>query len=148
MKKSLLLVIAFLAGYVALAQQTRVLLSGYYQVKDALVRGDSKAASAAAAELNGYLNKEVPFEGKKELSAAVEKLSGAKGLEKQREAFALVSTGLWNIVKNADQVEAPVYYQYCPMKKAYWLSKESAIRNPYYGASMLTCGKVEASREN
>ncbi len=139
---------AFLAGYAAFAQQTKVLLSEYYQVKDALVRGDSKAASSAAAALDGALKKEMPFEGKKELSAAVEKLSGAKGLEKQREAFVVVSAGLWTIVKNADRVEAPVYYQYCPMKKAYWLSKEPAIKNPYYGASMLTCGKVEAGRDN
>lgn len=35
-----------------------------------------------------------------------------------------------------------VYYQYCPMKKAYWLSMEKEIKNPYYGSSMLTCGKV------
>jgi hypothetical protein len=44
------------------------------------------------------------------------------------------------------KLETPVYYQFCPMAKggkgANWLSKESAIKNPYYGAQMLTCGKV------
>jgi hypothetical protein len=31
---------------------------------------------------------------------------------------------------------------YCPMKKANWLSSSATIKNPYYGNSMLTCGKV------
>ncbi|MAQ74933.1 MAG: hypothetical protein CL613_01215 [Aquimarina sp.] len=32
------------------------------------------------------------------------------------------------------------------MKKAYWLSKEKDIKNPYYGSSMLTCGKVAETK--
>jgi hypothetical protein len=27
-------------------------------------------------------------------------------------------------------------------KGANWLSKENAVKNPYYGSQMLTCGKV------
>jgi hypothetical protein len=27
-------------------------------------------------------------------------------------------------------------------KGANWLSKENAIKNPYYGSSMLSCGKT------
>jgi hypothetical protein len=42
--------------------------------------------------------------------------------------------------------ETPTYYQFCPMandgKGANWLSKENAVKNPYYGNQMLTCGKV------
>jgi protein SCO1/2 len=33
---------------------------------------------------------------------------------------------------------------YCPMQRAYWLQKGTAIRNPYYGKSMLECGRVTA----
>jgi len=29
------------------------------------------------------------------------------------------------------------------MKDAYWLSNETAIKNPYYGSRMLTCGSVK-----
>ncbi|RYF82932.1 MAG: DUF3347 domain-containing protein, partial [Chitinophagaceae bacterium] len=36
---------------------------------------------------------------------------------------------------------------YCPMKKALWLSNEKAIKNPYYGSAMLTCGKVTETIE-
>jgi len=42
--------------------------------------------------------------------------------------------------------EQPVYYQHCPManggKGANWLSKENAVKNPYYGSQMLSCGKT------
>jgi Cu(I)/Ag(I) efflux system membrane fusion protein len=30
-------------------------------------------------------------------------------------------------------------------KGAYWLSNEKKVRNPYYGASMLSCGQVKAT---
>jgi hypothetical protein len=35
-----------------------------------------------------------------------------------------------------------LYQQYCPMKKAYWLSETPTIKNPYYGKEMPTCGKT------
>jgi len=38
---------------------------------------------------------------------------------------------------------AIVYRTYCPMKKSYWLSEAAAIKNPYYGSEMLTCGEVK-----
>ncbi|MDP4747411.1 MAG: efflux RND transporter periplasmic adaptor subunit, partial [Algoriphagus sp.] len=40
-----------------------------------------------------------------------------------------------------------VYKDYCPMafdnKGGYWLSETEDIRNPYFGASMLSCGEVK-----
>jgi Cu(I)/Ag(I) efflux system membrane fusion protein len=33
---------------------------------------------------------------------------------------------------------------YCPMADATWLQKGTTIKNPYYGASMLRCGKIES----
>ena len=40
----------------------------------------------------------------------------------------------------------PVYVQFCPMANggegANWVSKEKAVKNPFYGSQMLTCGKV------
>ena len=44
------------------------------------------------------------------------------------------------------KISEPVYYNNCPMfndgKGANWLSKESAVKNPYYGSQMMTCGKT------
>jgi hypothetical protein len=32
---------------------------------------------------------------------------------------------------------------FCPMVNKPWLTKDKTIRNPYYGASMLTCGSFK-----
>jgi len=33
-------------------------------------------------------------------------------------------------------------------KGANWLSKEEAVKNPYYGSQMLTCGSVQETINN
>ena len=52
---------------------------------------------------------------------------------------------MYELIKVSRPAET-VYYQHCPMaddgKGANWLSKESAIKNPYYGSQMLSCGKT------
>jgi len=50
---------------------------------------------------------------------------------------------MYALAKAVKLTADPVYYTYCPMKKAYWLSSEPTIKNPYFGNAMLTCGKVE-----
>ena len=46
-------------------------------------------------------------------------------------------------------INQKVYVEFCPMadgdKGAYWASSEKEIRNPYYGASMLTCGEIKST---
>jgi hypothetical protein len=50
---------------------------------------------------------------------------------------------LINELSNADGKSAAVYYDCCPMAKAYWVSEEGNIVNPYLGQSMPTCGSVK-----
>jgi hypothetical protein len=61
----------------------------------------------------------------------------------QREKFATLSTNMFALAKTMKLSAEPVYQQYCPMKKASWLSNNKAIKNPYYGSAMLTCGSVK-----
>lgn len=148
MKKKLLMPVILLLGYSAFAQNTDALLSEYYSVKNALVNSDAGAASAAIAALQQTVKAESSFVQKETLSNAVEKLARAKDIEKQRKSLNEVSTVLWKIVQGSDKISKAVYYQYCPMKRAYWLSEAPAIKNPYYGSAMLTCGKVAETRNN
>lgn len=136
-----------LFGFSAFAQSTNKLLDNYINVKNSLVKSDSKAAADAATALFQCVKSENNFSQKNELLKATEKLSKASGIEKQRAALNDVSSILWQLVKNSDAVKHAVYYQYCPMKKAYWLSNEKEIKNPYYGSSMLTCGKVAETKK-
>ncbi len=71
-----------------------------------------------------------------------EAISASKDIEKQRKAFSTLSENMYPVAKSIASGEA-IYYQFCPMKKSYWLSSESAVKNPYYGKSMLTCGSVK-----
>lgn len=147
MKKLLLTLGVMLWGCVAFAQNTTKLLNNYLNVKNALVNSDTKGASAAATALYQAIKNESNFSQKATLLQAAEKLSKAGNIEKQRAVLDQVSVNLWKLLERDEKSDHTVYYQYCPMKKAYWLSKEKEIKNPYYGSSMLTCGKVTATKQ-
>jgi hypothetical protein len=130
------------------------LLSLYYDVKNALVNADAATASAKAGELLNAINtmdvKSLSANDKKAFATVQNKLeydarhiSEVKDLSHQREHFANLSKNMYTLAKSAKLSTQPVYEQYCPMKEAYWLSNETAIKNPYYGSSMLTCGSVK-----
>jgi hypothetical protein len=142
MKKIFFAVIIMLISASAFAQQTGKLADQYIIIKNALVNGDSKTAAEAAATFQQTIADDADFALKNDLLKATGELAKAASLDKQRAAFNEVSTTFWKLVKTAGKIETPLYYQYCPMKKAYWVSKEKDIKNPYYGSSMLTCGKV------
>ncbi|MCV9929753.1 DUF3347 domain-containing protein [Flavobacterium sp. LS1R49] len=142
MKKNLLILAISLLGYAGFAQNTDTLLSKYYSIKNALVKSDARAASEAIINLQKEIKAEDAFKEKNDLNTAVDKLAKANSIEKQRAVFNDVSIAMWQLVSSTEKVSQPVYYQYCPMKKAYWLSSETVIKNPYFGSAMLTCGNV------
>lgn len=147
MKRLIFVLAVVFSGHSVFAQDTGHLLNNYIHVKNALVSSNGKAASEAIGTFYQALKAEADFPQKAVMLKAAEKLNKAgDSLEKQRAAFNDVSTVMWKLVKGADNVDQPVYYQYCPMKKAYWLSREKEIKNPYYGSSMLTCGNVAETK--
>lgn len=148
MKKIMLAMAAMLFGVSAFAQNTKSHFDNYILIKTALVNGDAKAAGIATGTFYTALKSDGDFAQKATLLKAADKLSKTgDNLEKQRATFNDVSTAMWSLVKSSDKVDQSVFYQYCPMKKSYWLSKEKEIRNPYYGSSMLTCGKIAEAKK-
>ncbi|MHC0447433.1 DUF3347 domain-containing protein [Flavobacterium sp. 3-218] len=134
------------------ASQLQSVYDSYFAVKDALIKSDSKLTSAKAATLLAAINavKMDKLKGSehtvwmkvvKKLTADAKSISTTTDLKKQRETFKSLSKNTYDLIKvsNPDQ---PIYKQYCPMADADWLSKEKAVKNPYYGSSMLTCGNV------
>lgn len=67
-------------------------------------------------------------------------------IEHQREHLMVLSKDFYEI-KKMFGTEKPMYKMFCPMADnnagAYWLSETKKVENPYFGAKMLTCGKVE-----
>lgn len=142
MKHVILVFLALLTGFSGFAQDSDKLLSGYITVKNILVSGDSKAATEAATALKKTVAAQASFAQQDQLLASLGKVASAGDIDQQRTAFSTVSAPMWALVKDSGKVNQPVYYQYCPMKKAYWLSYDPTIRNPYFGSAMLTCGKT------
>ncbi len=142
MKTLIVLLAVSLMSVTASSQNSESILNQYLKVKDALIKSDNKVANEHTVSLQKAIETTDFFKEKERLLKAVQKMVKVTDLEKQRVAFADVSITMWQMVKNNSEIKEAVYYQYCPMKKMYWLSKEEAIKNPYYGSKMLTCGKV------
>jgi len=129
-------------GTAAWAQSNQSILDAYIKVKNDLVQSDNKQVVADVTVLQQAVKSTPAFGEKAALEQAVGKMAGTTAIDKQRAAFAEVSAIVWKTVKAGKGISQPVYYQYCPMKKNYWLSTDAAIKNPYYGSQMLTCGKT------
>ena len=129
-------------------------LNLYYDVKDALVASDgataSKKATTLLAAIKGIdMSQLTPAESnaftplQEKLSFDARHISEVQDVSHQREHFSSLSNNMYTLAKAVKLSTGPVYQDYCPMQKAYWLSKDKEIKNPYYGSQMLTCGKVE-----
>lgn len=160
MKNTIIIIMAILFSTALNAQTLGIqpVLDSYLKVKDALVKSDAKKAAEYANGLVATINKvdekqlkdkeQKAFKSSKDdLLKAAQKVAKTSDLEKQRTAFADLSPLVWQLVKDAESASQQVYYDYCPMKKTYWLSTDSAIKNPYYGATMLTCGNISDQKE-
>ena len=128
-------------------------VAAYYGVKNALTGDNNNLAQTNAKALVAAITA-VPmdkFTGDQhklwmsystKLQFDCRHISESNALDHQREHFTGLSKNLYELVKGLKMNTAVIYEQYCPMKKATWLSETSDIKNPYYGKQMLTCGKV------
>jgi hypothetical protein len=136
--------------------QLTAVFENYFALKDALVKTDGNTASAKAKDLETAINAvkmdklpmnvhTVWMKVLNDLKEDAEHINGTKDIAHQRGHFMSLSKNMYELIKVAKPSEA-VYYQFCPMandgKGANWLSKESGVKNPYYGSQMLTCGKT------
>jgi hypothetical protein len=123
------------------------LLNTYYQLKDNLVKSSSPAAAISANDFVKAVNltdkQIINDDVKAKLLADANAIARSKDIRQQRESFTGLSDNMFELAKTVKLSAEPVYQQYCPMKKASWLSNDKAIKNPYYGSAMLTCGSVK-----
>jgi len=130
----------------ASSRQLSQLLSDYYGLKDALVAGNSSLATDKAGKFITTANTvdyKVISEGN--INAFLKDATTifkSNNIKVQRDYFSSLSTNMAALAKAVKLTSDPVYQQYCPMKKASWLSSEQSIKNPYFGSAMLNCGNV------
>ena len=154
MKKIFMAAIVFISvSSQHLFAQLPDVLASYYGVKDALVADDANTAATKAGQLlkaiDGVDMTKLAEKEQKTFVSLKDKLafdarhiSEKKEIAHQREHFTSLSANMMTLAKTVKLSQQPIYEDYCPMKKASWLSGDAAIKNPYYGNAMLTCGKV------
>lgn len=129
--------------------QSAQILNTYYQLKDALVSSNAVSAATHSTELikaiNGADMQTVNDDARASLLKDANAIAQSKDIKLQREKFATLSNNMFELAKTVKLSTEPVYQQYCPMKKASWLSSDKAIKNPYFGNAMLTCGSVKTT---
>jgi Cu(I)/Ag(I) efflux system membrane fusion protein len=139
----------------AFLQSLEGVLLSYLELKDALVA----SAPESAAEKAGAMLEILPEAGDNRAAGErrtllnfekyLNRISQATDLKTQRAQFRLLSEALIGVARPLGTKDTPLYLQFCPMandnKGAYWISRDSSIRNPYYGDAMLTCGEVRAT---
>lgn len=131
------------------SKPTTAMIDSYLAVKDALLSDDQAAASAKSQELvaaiQSFSAEQTAETLKIDALAQAEKLASGD-IAAQRESFQALSVSMKELLKVAG-TDRTLYQQYCPMYKnntgGIWLSASEDIKNPLFGSSMLTCGKVE-----
>ncbi|MDB5159600.1 MAG: hypothetical protein JWR50_4307 [Mucilaginibacter sp.] len=137
----------------------KTLLVGYYTIESDLVQSNSKAVAVHAGEFLKTVNnadmKAAPVAEMKKFMQLQKKLtddatymSKSTDLAYQRIRFAIFSTNFYQLAKAIKISDKPIYYDYCPMKKSYWLAADEGIKNPYYDSPMQDCGMVSETFNN
>ncbi len=136
----------------------REIADHYLHIKNALSNDNAGEAASGAKAMEKVISsldkslftaeqKKVYDEIEEDLKEHAEHIGNNRdNIKPQRSHFASLSEDVYELVK-AFGAGKPLYHDHCPMynenKGAMWLSEMQEIKNPYFGAEMLTCGTVE-----
>lgn len=138
--------------------QITLVADAYFLVKNNLVKDNLSEAQKTLNDLDQNLGKvnmnlvkgeahDLWMEMLSGLKDAKTKMANTKDIEEARKHFSMLSFHMLEVTETFGLNKAAVYRDYCPMafgdQGAYWLSEQKDITNPYFGASMLTCGEVK-----
>lgn len=122
--------------------QEEVVVNGYLAIQGLLAADKTDGVSSEAAKLE----KAVAALGKQDKSlepmkAQVKALAGAKDLAAMREAFKPVSASFIQYAQRSYKGARKLGVYHCGMANGSWVQEGTDVRNPYYGAEMLSCGE-------
>lgn len=134
------------------------LYGNYLELEKALVFGDPKAVNTPIgtmlAQTEAIATDSLGGEGltawdnhKATYTKVLEEMQHADGLDAKRAYFAHLSELMYCTLKSFATQGITANAAFCPMafgdKGAYWLTDGTEIRNPYFGETMLKCGKIK-----
>lgn len=144
----------------AFSEQLTAVVESYFLIKNNLVKDQmptnavqTLTQALAKVSTDGTGKDNAKWEKiKSGLTEATAKIKASKDIASARTHFSSLSTQVIKLTETYKLNTAVVYKDYCPMafdnKGGYWLSETEDIQNPYFGASMLTCGEVKQTYLN
>jgi protein SCO1 len=79
------------------------------------------------------------------IRSAADELQQAHDLPSARAAFGRLAVAIITRARTSNvSIGGAVHVAYCPMARKYWLQRGKGIQNPYYGKTMLECGRITA----
>jgi Protein of unknown function (DUF3347) len=124
------------------SESMKAIVGSYLEIHAALAADKTEGTAAAAKAIAAEATRMGPAGAN--ISTAARSLEGAADLKAARAAFGDLSDAVIAAAKLDGFKDMPdVKIAYCPMARKSWLQKDAAIKNPYYGSSMLTCGEFK-----
>ena len=124
-------------------QPVKSVLDDYLNIQAELAKDSLKGVDEHASAIS----KAVKGDDMKMLSPDVAKqaetLGQAKDLKAARAAFKPLSASLVKYLADNKAGVGTYHEAWCPMVKASWLQTGTAIKNPYMGKEMLSCGELK-----
>lgn len=126
--------------------------NSYVSLKNSLAADNAKEAAANSQILYNLIKNlspdklsaeqlEIWTKYSSKLSHDADHISETTNIKHQREHFGKLSKNFYEVIQSFKTNSKDVYYQYCPMHKAYWMSEQQEINdNPYEGKKMPDCG--------
>ena len=127
----------------ALMEPVKSVLDHYLAIQKELakdsIKGVDEHATAIAKAVKGDDMKMLS----PDVAKQAETLAAARDIKQAREADKPLSASLIKYLADNKAGKGVYHEAYCPMVKASWLQTEKAIKNPYMGKAMLSCGELK-----
>jgi hypothetical protein len=122
------------------------LLGQYFSIQRSLASDSVSGVQAAAVQIAKLSRQEAATQAAERaqllaLAGSASKLN-ASNLKAARTGFGDLSDKLIAYLKASKAKRNPPFQFYCSMAKKNWLQPDNAVRNPYYGSAMPTCGEL------
>lgn len=116
-------------------------LEQYVKIQTALA-GDSLKGVPEAAAAIAVTAKNSAGALPDTVTMQAEAVGKATDIKAARIAFKPLSATLIAAAVAAKEKTGQYYEAFCPMASVAWIQADKKVANPYYGASMLTCGEI------
>jgi ribosomal protein L18 len=130
------------AASVQASEALKAIVDSYLEIHAQLASDKTDGVKASAAALAAKAETMGPSGAA--MAKAAKAVGSAADIKAARDAFGPLSDAVIAAARGEKFKDvSDVKVTYCPMVKKSWLQKEDQIKNPYYGAQMLTCGEFK-----